>query len=91
MESFLGSSASAGAWVLPFLVTTVAYYITRPMRLRSSQVNNGVTYMSLKPLPERGGIDLDDGALDEGVCANQLVVGGIVDDADDPRLAGDML
>ena len=35
--------------------------------------------MSLIPLPERSGINLDDGALDESVCTDEFVVGGIVD------------
>ena len=47
--------------------------------------------MRFIPLPEWGGIDLDDGALDEGVGTDQLVVGRVVDDRDDTRLAGDSL
>jgi len=35
--------------------------------------------VGLIPLPEGGGIDLDDGALDEGVGSDELVVGGVVD------------
>lgn len=34
--------------------------------------------MSLEPLAEWGGIDLDDGALDESVRPDELVVGGVV-------------
>jgi hypothetical protein len=34
--------------------------------------------MSLVPLPERRGINLNDGALDEGVRADKLVVRRIV-------------
>lgn len=45
----------------------------------------------LVPLTEGGGIDLDDGALHEGVRAHQLVVRGVVDDTEDPRLTGDSL
>lgn len=35
--------------------------------------------MGLVPLTEGGGIDLDDGALDKGVCSDKLVVRGVVD------------
>ena len=34
--------------------------------------------MGLVPLPERSGIDLDDGRLDEGVGSDKLVVGSVV-------------
>lgn len=34
--------------------------------------------MSLVPLTEGGGVDLDDGTLDEGLGSEQLVVGGVV-------------
>lgn len=39
------------------------------------------------PLAHWDGVDLDNGAHDEGVCAHQLVVGGIVHHADDAGLA----
>lgn len=51
----------------------------------------GLTIVSLVPLTEGGGIDLDDGALDEGLGTDELVVGGIVDDIDDTGLAADGL
>jgi len=35
--------------------------------------------MSLVPLPERGSVDLDDSALDEGLGSEKLVVRGVVD------------
>lgn len=44
--------------------------------------------MRLVPLAEGGGVDLDDGALDESVCADELVVRGVVLDAEDARLPG---
>jgi len=34
--------------------------------------------VGLVPLPERSGIDLDDGRLDEGVGSDKLVVGSVV-------------
>ena len=40
------------------------------------------------PLAEGGGIDLDNGVLDEGLGADELVVGGIVHDINDTGLAG---
>ena len=45
--------------------------------------------VGLVPLTEGGGVDLDDGGLGQGVCADQLVVGRVVGDDDDTRLAGD--
>lgn len=38
----------------------------------------GRTYVGLVPLSEGGGIDLDDGSLDEGVGSDKLVVGSVV-------------
>lgn len=35
--------------------------------------------MGLIPLPEGGRVDLDDGALHEGVGPDELVVGGVID------------
>jgi len=62
-------------------------------RLGSSlaSLGDGLTVVGLVPLTEGGGIDLDDGALDEGVSSDQLVVGRVVDDADDTSLTGDPL
>jgi hypothetical protein len=34
--------------------------------------------MGLIPLPERSSIDLDDCALDKGVCSDKFVVGSVV-------------
>lgn len=48
----------------------------------------GLAVVGLVPLSEGGGIDLDDGALGQGVGSDQLVVGGVVGDADDTGLAG---
>lgn len=39
----------------------------------------GCTYVRLVPLAEGGGVDLDDGALDQRVRSDELVVGSIVD------------
>lgn len=52
---------------------------------------DGLGVVSLVPLPEGGGIDLDDAALDKSVGADKFVVGGVVSDTDQPRLAGDVL
>ena len=41
------------------------------------------------PSCEGGGIDGDNAVLDEGLGPDQLVVGGVVDDVEDPGLAGD--
>ena len=42
------------------------------------QIENVTTHVSLVPLSEGRCIDLDDSTLDEGVGANQFVVGRIV-------------
>jgi len=47
--------------------------------------------MGLVPLTVGSGINLDDGALDEGLGADELVVAGVVDDIDDAGLASDGL
>ena len=47
--------------------------------------------MLVVPLLVRGGVDLHDGALDEGVGADILVGGGVVDDVEDTGLAGHSL
>ena len=49
------------------------------VRTHGVSENQSFAYMGLIPLPEWGGIDLDDGALDEGVCSDEFVVGGVVD------------
>lgn len=51
----------------------------------------GLAVVGLEPLSEGRGIDLDDGGLGEGVGADKLVVGGVVDDTDDTGLLGDAL
>jgi len=45
----------------------------------------------LVELPEGGGVDGADGALDEGLGPDHLVGGGVVDDVDDPGDLGDAL
>ena len=49
---------------------------------------NVLTVVGLVPLTERSSVDLDDGALGQGVCADELVADGVVDDTDDTGLAG---
>jgi hypothetical protein len=49
------------------------------------------TVVSLIPLTEWSGIDLDDGGLGEGVGADQLVVGRMEGDGNDTDLAGNTL
>jgi hypothetical protein len=44
--------------------------------------------MSLEPGTERCGIDLDDGGLGQGICADEFVVGRVESDDDDTALAG---
>src|SRR5690554_1358057 len=50
---------------------------------------NGGGVVSLVPLAERGGINLDDGVLDQGTGTDQLVVRGVVDNGNDTGLARD--
>ena len=43
------------------------------------------------PLSEGGGVNFDDAVLDKGLGADELVVGGVVDDINDSGLASDGL
>ena len=54
-------------------------------------LDDSLTVVRLVPLAERRSVDLDDAALDERVGADELVVGRVVDDADDAGLAGRVL
>lgn len=45
----------------------------------------------LVPLSEGGGINLDDGGLGQGVCADQFVVGGVVRHTNHTGLTGNTL
>jgi hypothetical protein len=47
------------------------------------------TVVRFVPLTEGGSIDLDDGALDEGLGTDKFVVGSVVDDINDTGLARD--
>jgi hypothetical protein len=51
----------------------------------------GLAVVGLVPLSEGSGINLDDGALGEGVGSDKLVVGRVVGDGDDTGLAGQTL
>lgn len=44
--------------------------------------------MGFIPLPVRGAVDENDAVLHQGLRPHQLVVGSIVDNIDDPGLAG---
>jgi hypothetical protein len=48
---------------------------------------DALTVVGLVPLAEGGGVDLNDGALGQGVGADQLVVRRVVSDTDDTALA----
>jgi len=52
---------------------------------------HGHTVVLLVCLTEGSGIDLDDGTLDEGVSADQLVVRSVEDDTENTGLGGDVL
>lgn len=52
---------------------------------------NGLAVVSLVPLTERSGVDLDNGATSEGVGADEFVVGRVVGDSNDTGLAGGAL
>lgn len=42
--------------------------------------------MGLIPLPERQAVNKDDAVLDQGLGSDQLIVGSIVDNINDPGL-----
>lgn len=48
---------------------------------------DALAVVGLVPLAEGSGVDLDDGAARQGVGADELVVGRVVGDGDDTRLA----
>lgn len=52
---------------------------------------DGLGVVGLIPLPERGSVDLNDGALHQGVGADELIVGCVVNNTDKPSLSCDML
>ena len=66
-------------------------YLLSVGELGSLLPGQGQGVVSLVPLTEGGGIDDDDGVLDEGLCPDQLVVTGVVDNIDDPGLASGSL
>ena len=45
--------------------------------------------MSLVPLSEWDGVDLNNSTLGQSLCTDQLVVARVVDDVDDSGLSGD--
>jgi hypothetical protein len=49
------------------------------------------TVVRLVVLPERSSVDLNNGTFHKRLCPDKLVVGGVVDDIDNPGLAGDAL
>ena len=51
---------------------------SRGVNRREGMDDRTCTYVSLIPLTEGGRIDLDDGALDEGVRPDKLVVGSVI-------------
>ena len=53
--------------------------------------SQALTVVCLVPLPEGRGVDLHDGALGEGVGADELVVGRVEGDGNDTDFAGDAL
>lgn len=48
----------------------------------------GLAVVSLVPLTEGGGVDLDDGGAGQGVGTDELVVGRVIGDGNDTGLAG---
>lgn len=54
-------------------------------------MTEGEGIVSLVPLSEGCSVDNDDGVLHQSLGTDQLVVASIVDDVDDPRLAGNGL
>lgn len=61
------------------------------LRLGLASPANGLAVVSLVPLSEWGGVNLDDGRLGEGVGTDQFVVRRVVHDTNDTGLAGNAL
>ena len=57
-------------------------------RLASPLLADRNAVVSLVPLSERGGVDLDDGGFSQGVGSDELVVGRMEGDGDDTGLLG---
>lgn len=56
-----------------------------------ASATNGLAVVRLVPLAEGSGVNLDDGRLGQGVCADQFVVGRVEHHANHTGLAGDAL
>lgn len=69
----------------------LALLLILALRLLLPSPAQRLAVVRLPPLTERAGVDLDDGRLGQGVCADELVVGGVEGDADDTHFARDAL
>lgn len=75
LDCFLSAASSGSFWDL---VTGWAYYEIVSDVIHGLHVSEIMTYVSLVPLSEGGGINVDDTGLDKGLGSEKLVVGGIV-------------
>jgi len=82
-ESLLDSSSNSGLNVSGLLNFSSGFFLELLLTDFDSVV-------SQVPLSEGSSIDLDDGALDQSVGSDQLVVGSVVNDDEDLSLSGDL-
>lgn len=73
------------------LLDRLALLLLRDIGLLLTATADALAVVGLVPLTEGGSVDLDDGRLGQGVCADQLVVGGVEGDTEHTGLAGDTL
>jgi hypothetical protein len=77
-DNFFSSVSATGCCdLMAFLEMGWAYCWERINKFQADNIKG--THVSLVPLAVGGSIDQNDSTLNESVCANKLVVGGIVD------------
>lgn len=65
--------------------------VRKGMGTHATLLDDGLSVVSLVPLTERSGVNLNDASLDKGVGPDKLVVGSVVDYTDDSGLASGVL
>lgn len=76
---------------LSLVLRTLSSLLLLGLACGATLLAEGKTVVSLVPLPEGSGIDLDDGSLGQGVGTDKFVVGRVEDDSNDTGLLSDGL